>query len=66
MAIKLLYSPAFENAMKDAQEYNRLIDDMVRIFTYGYGVETENLIDLINERPYVEVPYKAVYPSERV
>lgn len=39
VAIKLLYSPAVEYAMKDAQEYNTLIDDMVEIFKHGYGVE---------------------------
>lgn len=39
VAIKLLYSPAVEYAMKDSQEYNSLVDDMVKIFKYGYGVE---------------------------
>ncbi len=67
VAIKLLYSPAFENAMKDAQEYNRLIDDMVRIFTYGYGVETENLIDLQNLSVYAWIkPYIHLNESELV
>lgn len=40
VAIKLLFSPAIENAMKDAQEFNPFIDDMVRIYEYGFGVET--------------------------
>jgi hypothetical protein len=39
VAIKLLYSPAVEYAMKDSQEYNKLIDDMVDIFKEGYGIE---------------------------
>lgn len=39
VAIKLLFSPAIENAMKDAQEYNPFVDDMVRIFEWGYGIE---------------------------
>lgn len=65
VAIKLLYSPAFENAMKDAQEYNHLIDDMVKIFTYGYGVETENLIDLQNLNVYAWIkPYIHLNESE--
>ena len=67
VAIKLLYSPAFENAMKDAQEYNRLVDDMVKIFTYGYGVETENLIDLQNLSVYAWIkPYIHLNESELV
>nr|DAE11776.1 MAG TPA: portal protein [Myoviridae sp. ctXwe21] len=67
VAIKLLYSPAFENAMKDAQEYNHLIDDMVKIFTYGYGVETENLIDLQNLNVYAWIkPYIHLNESELV
>ena len=67
VAIKLLYSPAFENAMKDAQEYNKLIDQMVKIFTYGYGVETENLIDFQNLSIYAWIkPYIHLNESELV
>ena len=39
VAVKLLYSPAMEFAIKDAQEYNSFIDGMVRIYTHGYGTE---------------------------
>lgn len=39
VAIKLIYSPALENAMNDAREWNVFIDDMFDLFTYGYGLE---------------------------
>lgn len=39
VAIKLIYSPALENAMNDANEWNSFIDDMFELFTYGYGIE---------------------------
>lgn len=39
VAVKLLYSPAIEFAMKDAQEYQPFLDDMVEIYSEGYGTE---------------------------
>lgn len=39
VAVKLLYSPAVEFAMKDAQEYQQFLDGMVRIYMEGYGTE---------------------------
>ena len=39
VAIKLLYSPAVEKAMADANEWNEFIDSTVEIFKYGYSVE---------------------------
>lgn len=39
VAIKLIYSPALENAMNDIHEWNSFIDDMFSLFTYGYGIE---------------------------
>lgn len=39
VAIKLIYSPALENAMNDAHEWNGFIDDVFELFTYGYGIE---------------------------
>lgn len=39
VAIKLIYSPALENAMNDANDWNAFIDDMFELFTYGYGIE---------------------------
>lgn len=40
-ALKILYSPAYEKAMIDAAEYQDVLRDMVELFAYGYGVETE-------------------------
>lgn len=39
-ALKILYSPAYEKAMSDANEFDVAIDKMVEIFSHGYGVET--------------------------
>lgn len=39
VAVKLLYSPAVEFAMKDAQEYAPFVSQMVRIYMEGYGTE---------------------------
>lgn len=39
VAIKLIYSPALENAMNDIHEWNGFIDGVFELFTYGYGVE---------------------------
>ena len=39
-ALKILYSPAYEKAMRDANEFDGAIDKMVEIFSHGYGVET--------------------------
>lgn len=65
-ALKILYSPAYEKAMIDASEYQKVLDDMVKIFSYGYGVETENTLGLSNLKmkwwikPYVHVNTSAV------
>lgn len=59
VAIKLLYSPAVEKAMADANEYDEAVDDMVDIFSFGYGVETNQFMDFQNTeishyiKPYV-------------
>ena len=39
VAIKLIYSPALENAMNDAHEWNPFVDELFELFSYGYGVE---------------------------
>lgn len=44
-AIKILYADATEQATIDAAEFQPFLDDMFRIFAFGYGVETKNVID---------------------
>ena len=39
-ALKILYSPAYEKAMSDANEFDGAVDKMVEIFSHGYGIET--------------------------
>ena len=58
VALKILYSDAFEKAMNDAQEYDAVIDDMVDIFTWGYGIESEMRLQFMNTdiRHFIE-PY---------
>lgn len=48
VALKTLYSPAYEKAMVDAEEYQPFLNEMVRIFLYGYGVEQKKTIDFMN------------------
>lgn len=66
VAIKLLYSPALEKAMSDASDWQPFLDDMVRIFTFGYGLENEKTLDYSNLpmrswiKPYVHINESAV------
>lgn len=59
VAIKLLYSPAVEKAIADANEYDDAVDAMVDIFTFGYGTESKLRLDFMNTdishfiKPYV-------------
>ena len=39
VAIKLLYSPAYEKAISDAQEFKPFINKLVQVFKDGYGAE---------------------------
>lgn len=41
VAIKMLYTDAYEKAMSDAQEYQEAIGQIVKMFTFGYGVESQ-------------------------
>jgi hypothetical protein len=41
VAIKLIYSPALENAMNDVMEWDPFIDDLFELFTYAYGIEMQ-------------------------
>lgn len=65
-ALKILYSPAYEKAMTDAQEYQPFLRNIVNIFLYGYGMEMENTIDFMNLPivpwidPYVHVNNSSV------
>ena len=44
-ALKILYSPAYEKASIDAEEFQPFLNELVRLFSYGYGLETESTID---------------------
>jgi hypothetical protein len=65
-ALKILYSPAYEKAMTDANEYQPFLNDMVKIFSFGYGMEVESTIDFKNLpmkwwiKPYVHVSESAM------
>lgn len=60
-ALKILYSPAYEKATIDANEYQPFLNDLVRIFSYGYGLEMKKTIDFGNLpikwwiKPYIHV-----------
>lgn len=52
-ALKILYSPAVELAINTAHQVQPAINDVVRLFAYGFGVEKEKSIE------YVNLPMKA-------
>lgn len=66
VALKLLYSPAYEKAMADAAEWQPFLNDLVKIFTFGYGIEKEKTIDYTNLplkwwiKPYIHINESAV------
>lgn len=57
-ALKILYSPAVEKAMNDAQIFTPALNDIVYLFAYGYGVECKKSLDFVNLpiRPWIK-PY---------
>ncbi len=65
-ALKILYSPAVEKAMNDAETFTPTLDDMVYLFSYGYGVERQKSLDFVNlpicpwVKPYVHLNESAV------
>ena len=65
VALKIMYSDAYEKAMTDAHEYDGAIDKMIEIFNWGYGIESEKRLSFINTniRHYIE-PYIHVNFSE--
>lgn len=45
-ALKILYSPAVEKAMNDARTYQGTLDTLVRLFSWGYGIEISDTIGM--------------------
>ena len=67
VAVKLLYSPAVEFAMKDAQEYQPALDKMVDIYTEGYGTEIGQSSSFNNLEVYSWIlPYVPQNDSELI
>ena len=66
VAVKMLYSPALEKAMADAADWQPFLNDMVRIFSFGYGIEREKTIVFSTLpikywiKPYVHINESAV------
>ena len=60
-AIKLLYTPAYNKAMSDSNEYAVSIDTIIEIFKFGYGVEAKMRLDFKNTKishyikPYIHL-----------
>lgn len=51
-ALKILYSPAYEKAVNDAAEYQQVLNDLVDIFAFGYGMEAKM------QRQFLALPMK--------
>lgn len=47
-AIKLLYSDSYNKGMNETMEFDEFIDEMVEIFSWGAGVETNNRLAFTN------------------
>lgn len=47
-AIKMLYSDAVENAINDAQKYQPALVQFVKIFQWGYGIESKHRLDFLS------------------
>lgn len=43
VAVKILYSPAFEQGIKDINMFNKSMDDIIKLFKEGYGLEQGNI-----------------------
>lgn len=65
VALKIMYSDAFEKALNDAHEYDGCLDKVIDIFNFGYGVEIGKQLDFKNTaiRHYIE-PYIHLNVSE--
>ena len=49
-AIKLLYSDSYNKALLESQEYDECMKDIIEIFKWGYGIESEHRLDFMNTR----------------
>lgn len=66
VAIKMLYSDAYENAINDSQMYHHAIGELYEMFVWGYGIETEKRLDFTNtDITYYIAPYFHVNETER-
>lgn len=64
-AIKLLYSDSYNKALLESQEYDECMGDMIHIFKWGYGIETEKRLQLMNTRiVYYIMPFIPINDSE--
>ena len=67
VAIKMLYTDAYEKAMADAQEYQQAIGDLVDIFMYGYGMESTQRLDFQSlDMTYYVKPYIHLNETELI
>ena len=58
VAVKLIYSPALENAMDDTHAWNPFFDDVFELFTYGYGIEKKMSADFESINAHAaQLPY---------
>lgn len=55
-ALKILYSPAVEKGMNDAEFFTPALNDIMYLFAYGYGVEMQKSLDFVNLplRPWIK------------
>lgn len=58
VAIKLIYSPSLDRAMIDAKEFDNVIDEVQKLFTFAYGVQEGRTSEFarLNILSYI-VPY---------
>lgn len=63
-ALKILYSPAVEKGINDAEQFTPSLNDIVYLFAYGYGVEMKKSLEFVNLplRPWIK-PYVHVNES---
>lgn len=63
-ALKILYSPAVEKGINDAEMFTPALNEVVYLFAFGYGVEKTKSLDYVNLplRPWIK-PYVHVSES---